>query len=55
MTITSDKARPPGPSSGTIPVNGLDVYYEIHGRRDPLFLLHGALGYIVVLPSLSQP
>ncbi len=45
---TSDKAPPRGPSSGTVPVNGLDVYYEIHGRGDPLVLLHGALGTIEI-------
>jgi hypothetical protein len=29
--------------SGYIPVNGLEMYYEIHGSGRPLVLLHGNL------------
>jgi len=29
-----------------VPVNGLDMYYEIHGDGSPLALLHGAMGTI---------
>ena len=29
---------------GYAPVNGLEVYYEIHGTGQPLVLLHGGLG-----------
>jgi pimeloyl-ACP methyl ester carboxylesterase len=48
----------PGPRSGTVPVNGLDVYYELHGEGDPLVLLHGAMGTIescfaALLPILA--
>lgn len=25
-------------------VNGLHLYYELHGRGEPLVLLHGGLG-----------
>src|SRR5262245_52393893 len=32
--------------SATIAVNGVDMYYEMHGQGDPLLLLHGALGTI---------
>jgi pimeloyl-ACP methyl ester carboxylesterase len=39
-------------------VNGLQLYYEIHGAGEPLILLHGGLGAIQmfgeVLPSLAQ-
>ena len=46
MRTTSERAPSPEPSSGRVSVNGLDLYYEIHGRGDPLVLLHGAVGTI---------
>jgi pimeloyl-ACP methyl ester carboxylesterase len=30
--------------TGYAPVNGLQLYYEIHGTGDPLIVLHGGLG-----------
>lgn len=39
-------------------INGLDMYYEIHGSGEPLVLLHGGLmtieGFGLLLPALSQ-
>jgi len=39
-------------------VNGLKLYYEIHGTGQPLILLHGGSGVIETLgqflPSLTQ-
>jgi len=40
------------------PVNGLDLYYEVHGDGRPLVLLHGAMGTIEscfadLLPALA--
>ena len=35
-----------GPQTGYAPVNGFQMYYEIHGTGDPLVLLHGAYGTI---------
>ena len=32
--------------AGYAPVNGLQMYYEIHGSGEPLVLLHGAFGAI---------
>ncbi len=32
--------------SGYAPVNGLEMYYEIHGSGEPLMLLHGAFAAI---------
>src|SRR5438067_8485112 len=41
------------------PVNGLNMYYEIHGKGQPLVLLHGAFSAIgssfgKVLPALAE-
>ena len=30
------------PTVGYAPVNGLKMYYEVHGSGDPVVLLHGA-------------
>jgi pimeloyl-ACP methyl ester carboxylesterase len=40
------------PRSGYAPVNGLDMYYEIHGEGAPLLLLHGAYMTIEMLGGL---
>ena len=42
-----------------VSVNGLDMYYEIHGEGRPLVLLHGAFSAIGtsfgnVVPELSR-
>lgn len=46
------------PSHGYAPVNGLQMYYEIHGSGQPLVLLHGGAGatemFTPILPQLSQ-
>jgi pimeloyl-ACP methyl ester carboxylesterase len=48
----------PTPKTGYAPVNGLKLYYEIHGAGEPLILLHGGLGasemFGAILPSLSN-
>src|SRR5688500_8410349 len=31
-----------GPTAGYAPVNGLEMYYEVHGSGDPVVLLHGS-------------
>jgi pimeloyl-ACP methyl ester carboxylesterase len=45
--------------TGYAPVNGLDLYYEIHGTGQPLVLLHGAFSAIgtsfgQLLPGLAK-
>jgi pimeloyl-ACP methyl ester carboxylesterase len=44
--------------TGYVPVDGLDMYYEIHGAGRPLILLHGAYMTIdmmgPVLPGLAE-
>src|SRR5258706_3913386 len=43
---------------GYAPVNGLKLYYEIHGTGEPLILLHGGVGatdmFAEALPALSK-
>ncbi|MEV0825216.1 alpha/beta fold hydrolase [Nonomuraea rubra] len=46
-------------TSGYAPVNGLDMYYEIHGTGDPLVLIHGSFSAIgtsfgKLLPYLAK-
>jgi len=53
MMATNKDAR-----GGYASVNGLNLYFEIHGAGEPLILLHGGVGAIQmfgeVLPSLAQ-
>ena len=42
----ADTATDTTPRTWYAPVNGLQMYYEIHGRGEPLALLHGAFGAI---------
>ena len=46
------------PETGYAPVNGLEMYYEIHGTGQPLVALHGAYMTIetmgVMVPSLAE-
>lgn len=46
-------------TSGYAPINGLEMYYEIHGEGEPLVLLHGAYMSIpsnwdALMPTLSK-
>lgn len=56
MTNSHD-ARGPGPGNYAS-VNGLDMYYEIHGTGHPLIVLHGAFMTIgtmgAVVPGLAR-
>jgi pimeloyl-ACP methyl ester carboxylesterase len=56
MTESTDTAPV---RAGYAPVNGLDMYYEVHGAGQPLVLLHGAFSAIGtsfqhVLPGLAK-
>lgn len=46
------------PQTGYAPVNGLQMYYEIHGAGAPLLLLHGSFGLTMMfdelVPKLAQ-
>ena len=43
MTATGSGQAP----GGYAPVNGLNLYYEVHGAGAPLVLLHGGFGAIL--------
>ena len=46
-TAAGEETTGAAPRSGYAPVNGLQMYYEIHGDGGvPLVLLHGAFGTI---------
>jgi len=41
--------------TGYVPANGVNYYYEIHGRGEPLLILHGGLGSIDMFePGLPE-
>jgi pimeloyl-ACP methyl ester carboxylesterase len=45
--MQAETAKRPVPTkSGHIQANGVNYYYEIHGKGEPLLLLHGGLGSI---------
>ncbi|MBX5088642.1 alpha/beta fold hydrolase [Rhizobium lentis] len=44
--VVDEKTIAPIVRKGTLPVNGIDYYYEIRGEGEPLLLLHGGLGQI---------
>ncbi|TIM12739.1 MAG: alpha/beta hydrolase [Mesorhizobium sp.] len=58
-SMTSEtKAMPKPAKSGLLPINGLNYYYAVYGRGEPLFLLHGGLGttdmFAPILPKLAE-
>jgi pimeloyl-ACP methyl ester carboxylesterase len=40
--VTTDVSAQQKPTTGYAPVNGLNMYYEVHGGGEPVVLLHGA-------------
>jgi len=42
LILLGSTAAAQEPKTGYAPVNGLKMYYEIHGQGDPVVLLHGA-------------
>lgn len=58
MNTQSNPMQAPA-KSGYAPVNGMNMYYEIHGTGSPLVLLHGAFSAIgtsfgKILPGLAK-
>jgi pimeloyl-ACP methyl ester carboxylesterase len=53
------QAKPAPAKKGHVVANGVNYYYEIHGRGEPLLLLHGGLGSFdmfrpTALPALAK-
>lgn len=57
QTEPAQSAAVPAVKSGRAAINGIEYYYEIHGKGEPLLLLHGGLGSIDMfgpaLPTLA--
>src|SRR5438445_4918303 len=58
-TIEHSNERSKDAKGSYASVNGLEMYYEIHGTGEPLVLLHGALSAIGssfgrLLPTLAE-
>ena len=56
---STDTSKPKPEKSGYVDANGVNYYYEIHGKGEPLLLLHGGLGSIdmfatSVLPAFAK-
>jgi pimeloyl-ACP methyl ester carboxylesterase len=54
-SVSAQDAAPAGEYAS---INGLELYYEIHGEGEPIILIHGGLGGIVefsqLLPALAE-
>jgi pimeloyl-ACP methyl ester carboxylesterase len=59
VALSAPLAAAAEPVTGTAPINGLDMYYEIHGEGEPLVLIHGAYmsipsNWAEMIPVLSE-
>ena len=52
--VFAQNSMTPAAKTGYAPVNGLNLYYEIHGTGEPLILLHGGVvGIAMFGPNLA--
>src|ERR1700757_4828768 len=58
ISVSAQTSAPAPSKSGYAPVDGLQLYYEIHGTGEPLILIHGGVGstemFSALLPELSN-
>src|SRR5439155_6755187 len=57
-TMTPNEKTEAKPTGQYAQVNGIDLYYEIHGTGRPIILLHGGLGsgemFEPIIPALAE-
>jgi pimeloyl-ACP methyl ester carboxylesterase len=51
--VMSVASAQPKPRTGYAPVNGLKMYYEVHGKGEPVVLLHG--GFMAIPTTWGGP
>ncbi|TGQ53981.1 alpha/beta fold hydrolase [Mesorhizobium sp. M1C.F.Ca.ET.193.01.1.1] len=51
QTLPEPAAMPKADESGYAPVNGIQMYYAVFGKGDPLLLIHGGLGHADIWAS----
>ena len=53
--LAQERGTTTAPKTGYAPVNGLRMYYEIHGSGEPLILLHGGVvGIVMFGPNVAE-
>src|SRR5688572_17857069 len=53
MLLTAALSAQQKPTTGYAPVNGLKMYYEVHGSGEPVVLLHGS--FMTITNNWSAP
>jgi pimeloyl-ACP methyl ester carboxylesterase len=51
LTLPEPAAMPKPDDSGYAPVNGIQMYYAVFGKGDPVLLIHGGLGHADIWAS----
>ncbi|QDB99230.1 alpha/beta hydrolase [Mesorhizobium sp. 8] len=51
QTLPEPAPMPKADESGYAPVNGIDMYYAVFGKGDPVLLIHGGLGHADIWAS----